>query len=136
MIRAIFALWVLFLSASFVPSSHALISPQEKMEMMKATLTADQAVGKRLGDYELMDSNGKRFNLREFYHKPFIIHFIYTRCVHTCATITSNLAAALKEAEVSPGEKINIFTVGFDDEMDTPEGMREFGERFTGDFGH
>jgi len=135
MIRAIFALWVLVLSASFVPSSHALITPQEKMEWMKATLAADQSVGKRLGDYELIDSSGERFHLSEFYHKPFIIHFIYTRCIHTCATITSNLATALREAEVNPGEKVNIFTVGFDDEMDTPQGMKEFGERFTGDFG-
>jgi len=135
MIRAIFALWILFLSALFVPFSHALIPPQEKVEMMKAALVADQSVGKRLGDYELMDSNGKRFNLREFYHKPFIIHFIYTRCVHTCATITSTLAAALREAEVNLGEKVNIFTVGFDDEIDTPQRMKEFGERFTGDLG-
>lgn len=135
MIRAIFALWILFLSASLVPSSHALISPQEKMEWMKATLTADQSVGKSLGDYELIDSSGERFHLSEFYHKPFIIHFIYTRCIHTCATITSTLAAALKEAELNPGEKVNIFTVGFDDEMDTPQGMRDFGKRFTGEFG-
>ena len=135
MIRAIFALWVLVLSASFVPSSHALITPQEKMEWMKATLAADQSVGKRLGDYELIASSGERFHLSEFYHKPFIIHFIYTRCLHTCATITSNLATALKEAEVNLGEKINIFTIGFDDEMDTPQRMREFGERFTGEFG-
>ena len=97
-------------------------------------MAANGAVGGRIGDYLLIDQDGKTFHLRELLKRPLVVSFIYTQCSHTCSYITASLANAFKEAGETFGEVFTALTIGFDVQNDTVEAMRAYGESFTDDF--
>lgn len=112
--------------------SHASLSDKEQQE---ALVASNNAVGKEIGNYTLIDQDGKMFKLKDFASgKPFVINLIYTSCGHICPTITMNLKNAIKDAGRDFGVKFNAITVGFDVENDTSKRMREYGGNFTDDF--
>ncbi|MBI3397952.1 MAG: SCO family protein [Deltaproteobacteria bacterium] len=95
---------------------------------------SNKVIGNYLGEYTLIDQDGKNFRLKEFLGKPLLISFIYTSCGHICPTITMNLKKAIKEAGRDFGVKFNAIIIGFDVENDTPQRMKEYGSNFTDDF--
>ncbi|MBI5588126.1 MAG: SCO family protein [Deltaproteobacteria bacterium] len=125
---------ILFLAAIFsvalAASSGAAISSDD---LKGAAASANMAVGNRIGDYTLTDQDGKKFKFRELLDRPLVVSFVYTKCVHTCDTMTARLADLFKETGAL-GEKFNVLTVGFDPDNDTPEAMKAFAWRFTKDF--
>lgn len=94
-------------------------------------ITAEAAVGKKVGSYTLIDQDGKQFQLADLGGKPYVINFVYTNCSHACPLLTSNLATAVKGAKKELGVKFRMMTVGFDTEHDTPGAMKQFGSRFV-----
>lgn len=118
------------LSLALAASSGAAILSDD---LKGAAASANMAVGNRVGDYTLTDQDGKKFKLSELLDRPLVVSFVYTKCVHTCDTITARLAEAFKEQGL-PGKKYRALTIGFDTDNDTPEAMRAFAERFTKDF--
>lgn len=123
---------IFFTSLLIFYSSEAFSYQDERQALTKA----DKAVGGYIGDYTLIDQNGKAFKLKEFAGKPLIISFIYTSCSHICPTITMNLKKAIKESGNDFGAKFNAITIGFDVKNDTPKKMKEYGSNFTNDFKH
>lgn len=123
-------LTIFFISLLIFYSSEAFSYQDERETLMKA----DKAIGGYIGNYTLIDQDGKAFNLKEFVGKPLIISFIYTSCGHICPTITMNLKKAIKEAGKDFGAKFNAITIGFDVENDTSKRMKEYGSNFTDDF--
>ncbi|MBI5892340.1 MAG: SCO family protein [Deltaproteobacteria bacterium] len=94
---------------------------------------AEEAVGRKIGDYTLTNQDGERFHLNSLLDKPLIVSFVYTTCDYACPMITQHLQAAVKEAGRDFGKKFRIVTVSFDPE-DTSESVRKFGGNFTNDF--
>ncbi len=117
----------------FLPSG-AFSSLQEVTAKQDAFKLANIAIGKKIGDYKLIDQDGKSFSLKKFSGKPIIINFIYTSCGHICPTITMSLGKAIKEAGKDFGTTFNAVTIGFDIDNDTPHRMNEYGRSFTDDF--
>ncbi|MBI5286262.1 MAG: SCO family protein [Deltaproteobacteria bacterium] len=108
--------------------SPALASgPQDSFTQAKAVAMANETIGRKVGNYTLIDQDGKRFNLEDLVGRPFIVSFIYTSCPHICPAITGSLARVMKGA----GDEVTVLTVGFDTEKDTHQRMREYGERFA-----
>lgn len=105
-----------------------------KVETDSAIEIADSSVGRYIGDYTLVDQEGKSFSLREFAGKPFIISFIYTNCSRICPTITTHLKDAFREAGGTFGNKFQALTISFDTVNDTPQNMKRYGSSFTEDF--
>lgn len=103
-------------------------------ETDSAIKLADNAIGKYIGNYTLIDQDGKSFRLREFAGKPFILSFIYTNCSLICPTITTQLKAAFTEAGGSFGNKFLALTVSFDTVNDTPASIKLYGSSFTDNF--
>ncbi len=95
---------------------------------------AESAVGRKIGDYPFIDQDGRPFRLSELRGMPFIVSFNYTSCTTACPVIASTLAIAVKKAQKRFGDSFKVVTIGFDWERDTPERMREYGQRFTEDF--
>ncbi|MBI5287129.1 MAG: SCO family protein [Deltaproteobacteria bacterium] len=93
-------------------------------------IKADGAVGRYVGDYTLIDQDGRGFKIKEFLDRPVVLSFIYTRCAHTCSTITAHLGSIFKEAEGFLGKGFYALTIGFDVENDTLEAMKAYGKRF------
>ncbi|OGP30553.1 MAG: hypothetical protein A2067_06740 [Deltaproteobacteria bacterium GWB2_42_7] len=124
-------LFVVISLAFFYSNSLASVSEQEASKALKLS---NDAIGKEVGDYTLIDQDGKNFSLREFaVGKPLVISFIYTSCGHICPTITANLGNAIQEADKDFGDKFSVITIGFDVENDTPQRMKEYGANFTAD---
>lgn len=99
-------------------------------------VNSEDVIGKRIGEYKLIDQNGKEFNTSAFMGRPFVVSFIFTSCIHICPTITLSLSSVVKEKLDGIGKDFNILTVSFDPERDTPQKLKEFGSSFTNDFSH
>ena len=94
----------------------------------KSALAFSQAaIGRQLGDYDLLDREGNAVKFTEYRGKPLIISMIYSSCFHTCPVITQYLARAVKLARSAVGEDgFNVVSIGFDARYDRPESMKTF----------
>lgn len=92
-----------------------------------ALKTSQAAVGTTLGDYTLVDVDGRQVRLAEYRGKPLVVSFIYTGCAQVCPTTTKFLSRAIQEAQGALGkDTFRVVTVGFNLPFDTPVAMREF----------
>ena len=89
------------------------------------------ALGRQVGDYRFLDSNGRPVRLAELRGKPLVVNFIYTGCSQICPATTQFLASAVKEAErtLGPGT-FRVATIGFNPPADDPAAMRAFARKF------
>jgi protein SCO1/2 len=63
-----------------------------------ALKTSQAAVGKTIGDYTLVDVDGRQLRLAEYRGKPLVVSFIYTGAAG-CPTTTKFPERAIDEAE-------------------------------------
>jgi len=72
------------------------------------------AIGRQVGDYRFLDSNGKPIRLAELRGKPLVVNFVYTGCSQVCPATTQFLASAVRDAErtLGPGT-FRVATIGF-----------------------
>jgi len=92
---------------------------------------SQQAVGREIGDYELLDRQGRAVNLRSDYAgRPLVVSMIFTSCHHVCPTTTKHLATAVAAAREALGpDSFDVVTIGFDVANDTPAAMAAFARR-------
>jgi len=104
--------------------------------MRKAFEDSTKAEGVKLDDYSLVDQDGSRFQLSEYFKtgKPLVVGFAYTSCDSVCPTITAELKKAVDDARRKLGDRFNVLTIAFDPARDTAKRLREYGGRFTRDF--
>lgn len=105
----------------------------EELYNQNMLIKAEGAVGRKIGDYTLIDQEGRHFNLNSLLDKPLIISMVYATCDYACPTITMHLKQVVEEAGKDFGGKFRLLTVSFDPN-DTPEVMKGFGKGFTDDF--
>lgn len=96
-----------------------------------------KAEGAKLDDYTLVDQDGVRFSLSDYFKdgKPLVVSFIYTRCPEVCPTISAELKKAVDGARSRFGKRFNVLTIGIDPENDTQAKLKEYGLRLTNDLG-
>ncbi|MBI5893100.1 MAG: SCO family protein [Deltaproteobacteria bacterium] len=123
----------LIISLLFILPITANANVPEK-EAQKHLTSAEDAIGSVVSNYAFTDQDGKAFELKEFFGKPFIVSFIYTSCPSICPTILGNLNNAIKKTGQGFGRDFNILTISFDETNDTPERLKAYGSRFTDDF--
>ncbi len=94
----------------------------------RAALAYSQsAIGNRLGDYRLTDSDGNPVSLQDFRGKPLILSLVYTSCHHVCPMLTTHLKRVVEMGYDLFGEEgFTVATIGFDTPVDTPRRMSEF----------
>jgi len=89
------------------------------------------AIGKEVGDFVLLDRNGKPVELRQFRGKPLLVNFLYTACFQVCPTTTRNLQKAIAETvSVMGADRFNIVSIGFNQPFDSPQAMKDFATRY------
>ena len=85
------------------------------------------AIGRVLGDYELVDTDREPRQLSGYRGKPLVINLIYTGCTYACPLTVQTLGAAADVADEALGAgRFNIITVGFDSRDDVPARMRAY----------
>lgn len=111
------------------------VSELDKDALKSALDVAAKAEGTKLGQYTLVDQDGVKFSLSGYFDgkKPLLISYIYTSCPAVCPTITAELTKAVDGAIEAFGDRFNVLTIGFDAANDTPERLREYAGRFSGD---
>jgi protein SCO1/2 len=105
----------------------ALTGAAQEYDKDSALAVSQAAIGTRLDDYQLRDTQGQAFRLEQLAGRPLVVSMIYTSCHHVCPMITRNLARNVEVAREALGEDaFSVVTVGFDWRVDSPERMRQF----------
>lgn len=118
----------LLLLASLVGTAVGAAGPASAYDRGAALKISQAAIGRRLGDHALTDSDGKLVRLTDFAGTPLLISLVYTSCYHSCPVTTRRLKQAVAEARAVLGDdSFQVVTIGFDVAHDSPARMRVFG---------
>ena len=102
-------------------------SESAAFDVTKALTDSQQAVGRRLADYDFVTSKGELFRLSSAAGKPVIVNLVYTSCIDTCPLTVQALARAVDAAASAVQlDQFTVLTIGFDVHADTPQRMRDF----------
>lgn len=98
-----------------------------KFDQKSAIQFSGSVVGQEVGDYTLLDRNGRPIKLSSFRGKPLLVSFIYTGCSEICPATTQFLAKAVKYMQAALGaDSFAVLTAGFNAPWDSPQAMRDF----------
>lgn len=103
----------------------------------RALQISQAAIGRTIGDYTLMTTDGNPISLRDYRGKPLLISMIFTSCHHICPTTTKHIAKSVHAArEVLGNDSFEIVSIGFDTANDTPQAMHAFARQQDIDAGN
>jgi len=94
-------------------------------------------VGDQVPEFIYTNQNGRREKLSTLRGKPVLLTFIYTRCPlpDYCIRMSSNFAdieKQLKQNDPTLFDKLQVLSVSFDSENDTPKVLKEYGRNYAG----
>jgi protein SCO1 len=94
----------------------------------KAAIQASQAaLGHAVGDYTLLDREGRPVRLASYRGKPLLVSFIYTGCFEVCPTTTRSLEEAVRALQGRFGtNQFNVVSIGFNQPADSPQALKAF----------
>ncbi|GAB4171593.1 MAG: SCO family protein [Rhodocyclaceae bacterium] len=101
-----------------------------RLDANGALARSDAAVGLPVGEFTLLDRNGRPVRLADYRGKPLLVSFVYTGCFAACPTATRNLHRAVEKAVavLGPG-RFNVVSIGFNQPFDSPEAMAAFARK-------
>jgi protein SCO1 len=94
----------------------------------KTAIQASQAaLGQSVGDYTLLDREGRPVRLASYHGKPLLVSFIYTGCFEVCPTTTRSLEEAVRALQARFGtNQFNVVSIGFNQPADSPQALKAF----------
>jgi protein SCO1/2 len=94
----------------------------------QAALRASQAVvGRPIGDFTLLDREGRPVRLAAYRGKPLLVSFIYTGCFQVCPTTTRSLDETVRALRGRFGDsQFNVVSIGFNQPADSPQALKAF----------
>ena len=126
-----FAVFVLGISIAAAETLTGGAAGGAALDPDRALKTSQAVIGKRVGDYALLDREGRQVRLADYRGKPLVVNFVYTGCLSVCPTTTAQLAKAIREARKTLGTgAFRVVTIGFNLPYDSPEAMRDFARRY------
>ncbi len=98
-----------------------------RLDEASALRSGQAAIGRTIGDYTLLDRQGKPVRLSDYRGKPLVVSFVYTGCFQVCPANTKLLADAVKGLDRLFGpERYQVLSIGFNQPFDSPTAMRAF----------
>lgn len=92
---------------------------------------SQSALGKQVGDFVLLDREGRPVELSRYRGKPLLVSFMYTACFQVCPTNTRNLQKAVQETvSVLGADRFNIISIGFNQPFDDPLALKNFAVQY------
>ncbi|WP_369899842.1 SCO family protein [Bacillus manliponensis] len=85
-----------------------------------------------LEDFSYINQNGEKFGKKDLKGKVWVSDFIFTNCTTVCSPMTANMAKLQKMAK-DEGLDVEFVSFSVDPEVDSPEVLKTFVERFTDD---
>jgi protein SCO1/2 len=94
----------------------------------QAAMRASQAVvGQPVGDFTLLDREGRPVRLASYRGKPLLVSFIYTGCFQVCPTTTRALDETVQALRGRFGDDtFNVVSIGFNQPADSPQALKSF----------
>lgn len=97
------------------------------LDAAQAMRASQEAVGRTVPDYTLLDRSGRPVRLASFRGRPLLVSFVYTGCFEACPAATRALDEAVGALEQRFGERqFNVVSIGFNQPADSPQAMRAF----------
>ncbi len=84
-------------------------------------------------DFTYVNQDGEKVSLDDLKGKPWLADFVFTNCNTVCPPMTANMSRIqekLKEENID----MQIVSFSVDPENDTPETLKEFGDKFDADY--
>lgn len=101
--------------------------PGAALDARSALTDSEAAIGRSIGDHELLDRRSRPVRLADYRGKPLLVSFVYTGCFQICPATTRSLASAVERLSASFGaDKFNVVSIGFNQPYDSPTAMRAF----------
>ncbi|MDP2808860.1 MAG: SCO family protein [Rhodocyclaceae bacterium] len=101
------------------------------LDEKEAVKLSQGVVGQPVGDYVLLDRQGRPTPLSRYHGKPLLVSFIYTACFQVCPTTTRNLQKAVQGTVAMLGaDRFNIVSIGFNQPFDSPDAMKHFARQY------
>jgi protein SCO1/2 len=99
------------------------------------TAVTPLAVGQVVPDFVLVDHAGQPFRLASLAGKVVALNFVYTRCAlpQFCLRIANNFGVLQKRFRNELGRDLELVTVTFDPERDTPEVLATYAAQWQAD---
>jgi protein SCO1/2 len=109
------------------PLDPALAPNVPVLDQEKALKLSQSVVNQPIGDFVLLNREGKPVRLADFRGKPLLVSFIYTGCFEVCPTTTRNLQKAVTNTVAVLGaERFNVISIGFNQPFDSPTALKAF----------
>jgi protein SCO1/2 len=125
------ARWACALVALSVGIACAAQSSERGFDSNAAVRASQAALGRELGDFALLDRDGRQVRFADYRGKPLLVNFVYTGCTSVCPLTTKLLAQAIRKAQgVVGSDSFRVLTIGFNLPYDSPRAMRDFARRF------
>ena len=110
---------------------NAAPAPSPALDQAAALRASQAAVGRTIGDYTLLDSEGRSVRLSSYRGKPLLVSFIYTGCFQVCPTTTRALQQAASVARDALGAgRFNVISIGFNQPADSPQALKSFAAQY------
>lgn len=83
-----------------------------------------------------MNEDGHPVRLSDFRGKVVLLSFIFTRCPmpSMCPLVTSKMAQVQATVNKTLKDRVVLVSISFDPTYDTPEVLKEYGQRYRADF--
>lgn len=126
-LRALRAMAVLFAALVAARGLQAQEAPAPVLDQTVAIRAGQAVVGHAIGDYILLDRDGRPVRLGSLRGKPLLVSFIYTGCFQVCPTTTRSLDETVRALQGRFGEnQFNVISIGFNQPADSPQAMKAF----------
>jgi Uncharacterized protein SCO1/SenC/PrrC, involved in biogenesis of respiratory and photosynthetic systems len=122
--------FALALAALLLPTAllaQAPAAPTPVLDQAVALRASQAALGQTIGDYTLLDREGRPVRLASYRGKPLLVSFIYTGCFQVCPTTTRSLEESVRALQARFGNnQFNVVSIGFNQPADSPQAMKAF----------
>jgi len=85
----------------------------------------------QIGDFTLVNQNGKAVSAQTLLGKTWIADFIFTRCGGPCPRMTNQFK---KIQDSLQNKSVNLVSFSVDPAYDTPEQLKAYGDKFGADY--
>ena len=87
-----------------------------------------RSVGEYIPDFALYDQDGRMVTARQLRGKRIVLNFIFTRCMvpTMCPAATARMASLQREAHAAGVADLQLVTITFDPEYDTPGILKNY----------
>ena len=97
------------------------------LDQKSAFRASQTALGNSIGDYTLLDREGRPVRLASYRGKPLLVSFIYTGCFQVCPLTTRSLDETVRALHGRFGDnQFNVVSIGFNQPADSPQALKAF----------